>query len=67
MARKILVPGQPGDLVLILQTAHTTMQDALQDDDIDACSGIATTTLEALEMWLGLRPVADDPGEDTTT
>jgi hypothetical protein len=62
MKRPILVPGHPGDLIEIMAVAAKALADlrarAPSAEEREArLRAIAETHHEALEMWLGLRPV----------
>jgi hypothetical protein len=68
--KPILVPGQPGDLMGILENALATAQDVKRADlggGIPAevtkgrLEGVAVTTMEALAMWMGVAEVAEMP------
>ncbi len=62
-ARPILKPGLPGDLLLILDTARNTLI-ASGPESTAKHRTIALTTIESLEMWLGIKPVAEMPEPD---
>jgi hypothetical protein len=72
MPKPILIAGHPGDLIQILAAAAKSLADFRALDRIAPVpvgervaklDAIAKTTLEALEMWLGRRPIPLDDGE----
>ncbi len=71
--KPILVPGQPGDLLGILENALAAVQEAKRanvartadmEETRRTCEGVAVTTMEALAMWMGVAEVAEMPTGD---
>lgn len=57
--KKILVPGHPGDLSLILVIPLEMLQAHRGNLSAEQLRAIAETTKEALLMWLGEIPVPE--------
>ena len=65
--KPILIPRHPGDLEVVFDTARDKLTRVKEGRESTTLLGLAIATKEALEMWIGTRPVAECEMEEEGT